>query len=81
MIELFMGLECLNNDTVHPVMVCFSGWDLGADHDHVHEIRERCFSVCVEDSLHLPPSVAGCDASQSRLVLDQTIFLDFRHGQ
>ena len=63
MIELFMGLECSNNDTVHPVIVRFGGWDLGADHDHVNEIRERRLSIGVEDTLHLSPSVAGCNAS------------------
>ena len=81
MIELFLGLECSNNDTVHPVIVRFGGWDLGADHDHVDEIRERCFSIRIEDSLHLSPSVAGGNASQGRLVLDQTPFLVFRHGR
>ena len=63
MIELFMGLECSNNDTVHPVIVCFGGWNLGADPDHVNEIRECRLSIRVEDTLRLPPSVAGGNAS------------------
>ena len=63
MIELFMDLKCSDNDTVHPVIVCFGGWNLGTDPNHVNEIRERRFSIRVEDGLHLPPSVAGSDAS------------------
>ena len=63
MIELFIDLECSNNDTVYPVIVRFGRWNLGADHDHVDEISERRLSIRVEDSLHLSPSVAGCDAS------------------
>ena len=62
MIELFLDLECSNNDTVHPVIVRFGGWDLGADPDHVDEIRERRLSIRVEDTLYLSPSVAGSDA-------------------
>ena len=63
MIELFLGLECSANDTVHPVIVRFGGWDLGTDPNHVDEIRERCFSICIEDGLHLSPPVAGGNAS------------------
>ncbi len=81
MIELFMGFECSNNDTVHPVIVRFGGWNLGADHNHVDEISKRRLSIRVEDGLHLSPSVTGCDTSQGRFVLDQTTFLDFRHSQ
>ena len=63
MIELFLDLKCSNNDTVHPVIVRFGGRNLGIDPDHVDEIRERRLSICVEDGLHLPPPVAGGDAS------------------
>ena len=63
MIELFLGLECSDNDTVHPVIVRFGEWNLGTDPNHVDEIRERRLSIRVEDTLHLPPSVAGGDAS------------------
>ena len=63
MIELFVDLECSNNDTVHPVIVRFGGWNLGTDPNHVHEIRERRLSIRVEDSLHLSPPVAGGNAS------------------
>ena len=70
MVALFIDLECSNNDTVYPVIVRFGRWNLGADHDHVDEISERRLSIRVEDGLHLSPSVAGCDASQSRFVLD-----------
>ena len=58
-----MDLKCSNNDTVHPVIVRFGGWNLGADPNHVDEIRERRFSIRVEDGLHLSPSVAGGNAS------------------
>ena len=81
MIVLFIDLECSNNDMVHPVIVHFGGWNLGADHNRVDEIGERRLSICVEDGLHLAPSVAGCDASQSRFVLDQVTFLVFGHGR
>ena len=63
MIVLFIDLECSNNDTVYPVIVRFGGWNLGTDHNRVDEISERCLSIRVEDTLHLSPSVAGCDAS------------------
>ena len=58
-----MGLECSDNDTVQPVIVCFGGWNLGADPDHVDEIRECRLSIRVEDGLHLSPPVAGSNAS------------------
>ena len=81
MVALFIDLECSNNDTVYPVIVRFGRWNLGADHDHVDEVSERRLSIRVEDSLHLSPYIAGCDASESRFVLDQTTFLVFRHGR
>ena len=81
MVALFIDIECSNNDTVYPVIVHFGRWNLGADHNHVEEISERRLSILVEDGLHLSPSIAGCDASQNRLVLDQATFLVSRHGR
>ena len=79
--SLLLDVKCSNDDTIYSVIVCFCRGQLGVDPDHVDEITERCFSVFVEDGLHLPPSVADRNAFQSRLVLDQTTFLVFGHGR
>ena len=57
--------------TVHFCPVC----------DPVNEITEGCFSVSIQEGLHLSIPFAGGDAFQHGLVLDDTPFFVLGHEQ
>ena len=52
-----------------------------SERDPVNEITEGCFSLSIEDGLHLSVPVAGSNAFQHGLVLDETPFFVLGHDQ